>query len=233
LILLGVMAFVAGVIVHFPAQLAWSMTPRPLQQLVPVESVSGTLWRGTASPALAGQPVQVGWSLGWQGLAWQARAAGLDATGRLAGWPGGDTRLAVDAATVDPSFIKPWLRQQGLADVQGVLLVRGVELHRSQDGALAATGRLAWGPGRVQPVGKAALQVPALSGKLAVEAGVLVLDVESERAPGQALGRLHFDPEAREAGVALRQRALDQLDLPGAGRQSPDSVVFSVRQQLR
>lgn len=232
LIFLGVLAFLAGVVAHFPARLAWAAAPEPLQRLVPAEGVAGTLWRGTATPVLAGQPVQVGWSLGWRGLAWQVRAAGLDAAGTLAGWPGSDTTLVVDSAAIEPSLVKPWLRQQGLVDVEGTLLARGVEIRRSPDGTLAAAGRLAWGPGRVQPAGKAALQVPALSGNLAVESGVLVLDVESERAPGQPLGRLHFDPEGREAGVALRQRALDQLDLPGAGRQSPDSVVFSLRQQL-
>lgn len=238
LIVIGVLAFLASLLVLMPVRVAVAMLPGAL----PVQAPAGSLLDGQVTVVGAGETLRIAWRLqpAWLltlgvGGQWSVTAAdGLAADGSLVRRPWGTT-VAVVQARLPAGFLNRHLRGAGVT-IDQPLMVRDLRVAGRPGAAVrAASGRLAWGPGtlRWREQQPDAVSLPALRGVLSADDGSLQLLVDGEKAPGETLLSARLDPVGGEYHVVVTRQAAPLLGRPLQPGASSGSPLFEVRQRLR
>ncbi len=238
LIAIGLLAFLASLLVLMPVRVVLAMLPDGL----PVQAPAGSLLDGRVTVVRGGDNFHVAWRLqpAWLltlgvGAQWSVTGAdGLAADGSLVRRPWGASATVVQAR-LPAAFLNRHLRAAGMT-VDQPLLVRDLALSGRPGGPVrAASGRLAWGPGtlRWREQQPDTVSLPALRGELSAADGALQLLVDGESAPGQTLASARLDPVGREYHLVVTRQAAPLLGRPQQPGAAPGSPLLEVRQRLR
>lgn len=238
LIVTGVLAFLASLLVLMPVRVALAMLPGALA----VQAPAGTLLDGQATVVSGGETLRIGWRLrpAWLltlgvGGQWSVTGAdGLAADGSLVRRPWGAS-IAVGQARVPAGFLNRHLRLAGVT-VDQPLLVRDLSVSGAPGVAVrTASGRLAWGPGtlRWRQQQPDTVSLPALRGVVSAADGSLQILVDGENAPGETLASARLDPVSGEYHLVVTREAAPLLGRPLQADAASGSPLFEVRQRLR
>ncbi|MFZ5757567.1 MAG: type II secretion system protein N [Pseudomonadota bacterium] len=238
LIAVGVLAFLASLLLLTPARLLVKLAPDAVAGRI--SQVSGNLWQGQGRVATARGQWDVGWDLhAWRLLTlavdadWTLSGRGVSAGGAATLTPGG-YRIAVGQGELGSEFLGR-LASSSVASIDRPLVISGVEIAVAAGGRVEdATGRLAWGPGTLVMRNRSEpLSLPAVRGMLRAVDGQLRVLVDGEQAPGELLASLNVDPAGNRLHLVVTQRGGQLAGLPPSSSLAPDAPFFELKQPLR
>jgi hypothetical protein len=226
-------------IIYAPAPLAWRLVESHVK--IPdlaIYSIDGSVWEGTAQLQYRAFPVStLQWSLVPSSLLSLRADLALVATGaghRLAGSASigsGVTSMADITGYLHSDYINAMATNHGM-QFSGQIDLAGVTVTTDNAWFIAASGELEWTGGLVllpdPNRGQYALDLPPMSGDLALEGETLTLLVTQQRLPviDVALARSGW------ATLGFRARLIELAGLPLAVPAAPDDAVLIVEEKI-
>lgn len=237
---IGLIAFLAFVLVFAPASAAWLLIHDEVENAFPelrVYSVEGTIWSGSSQLQYQAFPVsRLSWRLKPRALLDGEADLDLTVSGEGLAFEGtgvvDSTRAKVRQLTgyLDSNYINTASQDYGLT-FSGRLTVNRLALETDRQWLTAATGDMAWDGGRVVFQSGEQLEVldlPPLTGNLSMDKETLRLAVHHQQA---SVLNVALAPTGW-ARVDLKGRLFQLADLEWPGDRNPDETVLQVEEKI-